>query len=84
VTSISMTVLEQLVEGRDLEAKRAAGQDGQGELPRSFFETYSAFANTDGGVVLLGVEELEDGELRANGITDTQRVLKSLWDGLNN
>jgi predicted HTH transcriptional regulator len=84
VTSISTAILDQLVEGRDLEAKRSAGQDGQGELPRSFFETYSAFANTDGGVVLLGVEELEDGRLRVNGIADTQRVLKALWDGLNN
>ncbi len=84
MSSISIATLEQLVEGRELEAKRAAGQDGQGELPRSFFETYSAFANTDGGSVLLGVEELADGCLRVNGIVDTQRVLKALWDGLNN
>jgi predicted HTH transcriptional regulator len=34
----------------DLEAKRAAGRDGRGAVPKSLFETYSAFANTDGGV----------------------------------
>ena len=84
MTSMSTSDLEQLAEGHDLEAKLAAGQDRRGELPRSFFETYSAFANTDGGVVLLGVEELEDSKLRVNGIADPQRVLKALWDGLNN
>lgn len=59
--------LEQLVEGTDLEAKAAQGRDGKGELPGNFFETYSAMANTDGGQVLLGVEELADGALRVRG-----------------
>jgi ATP-dependent DNA helicase RecG len=82
--NITITDLEQLTEGSDLEAKLAAGRDGRGELPRSVFESYSAMANSDGGVILLGVRELEEGRLEIAGITDVGKVQKTLWDGLNN
>jgi predicted HTH transcriptional regulator len=81
---VSILDLEQEAEGVDLEAKLAAGKDGRGELPRSVFESYSAMANTDGGVILLGVRELSDGHLEAAGIEDVAKVQKELWDALNN
>ncbi len=71
-------------EGRDFEAKRAEGKSGRGDVPSSFFETYSAFANTEGGIVLLGVHEREDRSLEVVGIADVERVRKALWDSLNN
>ncbi|HCF56385.1 MAG TPA: AAA family ATPase, partial [Myxococcales bacterium] len=79
-----VTELEQLTEGLELEAKAAQGRDGRGEVPADFFKTYSAMANTDGGEVLLGLRELPDGSLNVLGIQDVERVIKTLWDTLNN
>ena len=44
-----------LKESVDVECKLAQGRDGKGKLPKDFWETYSAFANTQGGDVFLGI-----------------------------
>ena len=84
MTSLSILDIEDLAEGCDIEAKKAAGRDGQGELPKSFFESYAAMANTYGGVIFLGIDEKPKGKFVATGIGDPPHVLKALWDGLNN
>jgi ATP-dependent DNA helicase RecG len=73
-----------LTEGFDFEAKKAAGRDGRGQLPDSFFPTYSAMANTEGGVVLLGIEEVANDQFQVFGVVDPSKVIKELWSGLNN
>ena len=70
-------------ESVELEFKLAIGQDGRGKLPESFWETYSAFANTHGGIVVLGVKE-KNGSLTPKGVPDAERVIKELFDNLNN
>ena len=73
-----------LAEAVDLECKAAQGRDGRGELPEDFWKSYSAMANTDGGVILLGVQEKPRGHFKAVGLQDVKRVCKALWDNLHN
>ena len=56
-------------ENNRLEAKLATGG-----LPHSIWETYSAFANSYGGVILLGVEELPDHSLQVRGLLDPDEM----------
>ena len=67
-----------------LECKRAMSA-----VPNSVWETYSAFANTHGGVVLLGVnEDLQENEtakrFTITGVEDADKICKDLWNMLNN
>jgi len=76
--------IEDLSESTYIEVKKAAGEDGRGHLPESFFSTYSAFANTQGGIVLLGFQEVAPGEFILIGIAEPGRVIDQLWSNLNN
>ena len=49
-------------------------------MPKSLWESYSALANTHGGVILLGVED--DGAVC--GVDDIPKLKKSFWDTVNN
>ena len=76
--------LASLSESSDMECKAAQGRDGRGELPEDVWKTYSAMANTEGGVILLGVQERPRGTFTAVGLADIERVRKALWDNLHN
>ena len=83
---MEFTSIEQLAllrESVDLECKLALGRDGNGALPEDFWPTYSAFANTGGGIVVLGVREKADA-FQVEGIPNIAKVRKELFDGLNN
>ena len=65
-------------EDKDWEFKSA-----KGGLPGSLWETYSAMANTDGGVIVLGVKE-SDGEFEVQGLDDPAKMEKDFWTTINN
>ena len=71
---IDLARLEQYRENNRIEAKRALGG-----LPKSIWETYSAFANTLGGLILLGVEEQPDKSLRPVNLPDPEGMVREFW-----
>ncbi len=73
--------LKDLYENHMLEIKSS-----KGGLPKSVWETYSSFANTSGGLIILGAIENEDFSLTPSGLnkTDIEKIKKDFWNGINN
>lgn len=66
-----------------LECKKA-----QSGLPNSIWETYSAFGNTYGGTILLGIyEDITEKDRTKRftviGVDDTDKIRKDLWNTIN-
>ena len=70
--------LEQYRENNRIEAKKALGG-----LPKSIWETYSAFANTLGGVILLGVIETVDKSFDSVNLPDPNSLIREFWRIIN-
>ena len=70
--------LEQFRENSHIEAKEALGG-----LPESLWESYSAFANAGGGVILLGVGENPDKSFRILELLDPRELLEEFWAIVN-
>ena len=75
---IDFANIEKYKENNRIEAKKALGG-----LPQSIWETYSAFANTLGGIILLGVEEHSDKTLHPINLPDPEKLINDFWDSLN-
>lgn len=76
---MQLSVLNKYKENTRIEAKQAVGG-----LPHSIWETYSAFANTSGGVILLGVaENKKDKRLYPVDLPDPNRLVAQFWEGIN-
>lgn len=70
--------IEKYRENNRIEAKKALGG-----LPDSVWETYSAFANSFGGVILLGVAEYDDKSLHPVNLPDPEDMVEEFRSILN-
>ena len=75
---IDFNSLNRYRENNRIEAKTALGG-----LPESIWETYSAFANTLGGLILLGVEEAPDRSLHTVDLPHPQELIDEFRQMLN-
>lgn len=71
-------VLKELKESNQIECKLA-----KKSFPKEALYTYSAFANTEGGILILGIEE-ENGRFVISGVENIEKVKKEMFDTLNN
>lgn len=72
--------LEELAESQHLEFKEAYF-----DLPDDLWETYSAFANTEGGEIVLGVEQnRETGRFSLSGVQDQNDLITKFWNKVRN
>lgn len=65
------------------ESNRFEAKSARGGVPKNVWETYSALANSDGGIIILGLVETERG-LMVQGIPDVDEKVQSIWNTLNN
>lgn len=78
-----LTELLEFGEKISLECKKSATT-----LPKSIWSSYSAFANTTGGVIVLGVEEIEEHgsffpRYEIQGVKNVDRQIKDFWNTIN-
>lgn len=65
-------------EGLETEYKLA-----EGGLPNDLWETYSAFANTVGGVIILGIKE-QNHDFFVEGIKNPSTMIDDFWNTITN
>lgn len=78
-------LISKIYEGEkiDMECKKA-----ENKIPDSVYETYSSFANTKGGIIVLGVEEdktkkIPEERFIISGVKNSKKMREDFWNTIN-
>ena len=55
----------------------------EGGLPIALWESYSSFANSNGGVIILGVGERQDGTWYTTGLKNEDKLKRNFWNTIH-
>ena len=55
----------------------------EGGLPIALWESYSSFANSNGGVIILGVGERQDGTWYTTGLKNADKLKRNFWNTIH-
>ena len=77
--TFDISKLSEYREDNCLEVKKATNG-----LPHSIWETYSAFANSEGGLIILGIEEDKNHQLHITGVNNPDELVRDFWNTINN
>lgn len=79
MTEIELLEILKTGEGVDIECK-----EGSGDVPKSLWESYSAMANTNGGIIILGIKEIQKEErFEVQGVKNVDKRIKDFWNTIN-
>lgn len=66
------------------ESKFIEYKAGKGKIPKDLWETYSAFANTSGGKIILGVSEIKSKKYEITGVEKAELRVEEFWKMVTN
>lgn len=59
-------------------------KEAQSGMPKSLWDTYSSFANTNGGIILLGIKQIAEADFVVTGVKDPIAMEKDFWSSIAN
>lgn len=77
--ALRLLELLEIGERVDIECKEA-----ESDIPKSIWESYSSMANTNGGIIVLGIyEDKKTGKFLVKGVKNTDKRIRDFWNTVN-
>ncbi|WP_238948560.1 RNA-binding domain-containing protein [Clostridium sp. YIM B02569] len=79
ITDIESLEILKICETVDVECK-----EGENKIPNSLWKSYSAMANINGGIIILGIKENKGkGTFEVQGVKNVDKRIQDFWNTIN-